>query len=386
MNSIQALHGATIAPSTEAHHQQEPVVEVKTARNVQVDPKSAVRRTMDIHGIDDNREELNSVNKEPYAVLVKKDASGRSDLSHGAYVSKKGEDEYGSFRWLNARALTKYQTNDLAQVKLSTPNLDALRETYKNENATQFLVNVLRGSKHGDNVYNDVFRKNPETFHYSAPLGNGNGFLIYPNIPYMSENYVNGNISNLTKRREGVQLTAWAVHPALPQDLIREMSGDDAAGEGTVSRAEELNQKSAELKSGVKSLTSVLDLDEGDVGMLEKLKSDIVTHLSDAYGVSPEKDKINLFFHFPVATSTATLHLHIWVNKADHPLNESREFSLDDVIQHLKSGQRIDSLILARNDGKFILPTKDGLHEIKGMPKSEAPAPADYKKLAFSGV
>ncbi|SMF79628.1 Scavenger mRNA decapping enzyme C-term binding [Trinickia caryophylli] len=379
-----------VPPLTEARDRQAPTIDVSAARNIQVGPnqegRSAIHGTLNAYGIDDNREKLSAVNKDAYNVFVKKDGSGKSDLAHGAYVSKRGDDEYGSFRWLNPRSLKKYQTNDLAQVKLSSRHLDALRETYKNENATQFLVDVLRGQKLGDTVYGEVFKKNPEAFYYSAPMDRGNGFLIYPNIPYMSENYVNGNISNLTQRREGVQLTAWAVHPALPHDLIDEISGNKSAAEEQAPRSEELNQKSAEIKSGIKSLTSILDLDGGDVAMLEKLKSDILDHLSEVYGASDQKDKINLFFHFPVATSTATLHLHVWVNKADHPLNESREFGVDDVIRHLKSGQSIDSLVLARNDGKFTLPTRDGLHEIKGMPERGAPAPDDYRKLALPGV
>lgn len=197
----------------------------------------------------------------------------------------------------------------------------------------------------------------------------------------MSQIYTVGEITDLVCGREGIQLTAWAIHPAMPHGLIQEINGDLPTGKASANQEEEVNQKCAEFASGVKSLTSILDLEQSDVRMLEKLKMDSLQHLVDAYGVDAEKDKINLFFHFPVAPSTATLHLHIWVNKGDHPLNESRAFSIDEVIQHLKQGGDIEGLILSRNGGNFILPTKDELHKIKGMPESKAPMPADYSEL-----
>ncbi|MBY0444284.1 MAG: hypothetical protein K2Q15_03635 [Burkholderiales bacterium] len=78
---------------------------------------------------------------------------------------------------------------------------------------------------------------------------------------------------------------------------------------------------------------------------------------------------------FAASPATATLHLHIWVNKANHPLNESRAFEIDDVIQHLKGGGAISNLILSRNNGQYSLPDKDGLHLIKGMPVSQVIPP-----------
>ncbi|WP_082158772.1 hypothetical protein [Chromobacterium sp. LK11] len=387
MISIQALRPSAATLPADSSRLCHETLDVQAVRNSQASltqhESSAIRRTLDAYGIDDNRKILSQLNQDSYHVLIKQDNSGTADLTHGAYISKQSEDDYGSFRWLNPRGLQKYQTKDLAQVRLTTTNLAQLQETYKNENTTQFLVELLRGNSRepGDKVYNEVYKKNPDIFHYSAPLETGNGFLIYPNIPYMSQTYTAGQVTDLAARPEGIQLTAWAVHPALPHDLIQEMKGDPSIEKVAVKQSEELNQYKAELKSGVKSLTSILDLEQSDVGMLEKLKRDSLQYLVDTYGVSAEKDKVKLFFHFPVAPSTATLHLHIWVNKGDHPLNESRAFGIDEVIQHLKSDGNINELILSRNDGEFILPSKDMLHKIKGMPESKAPMPADYSEL-----
>ncbi|MEY4475633.1 MAG: hypothetical protein RL248_1400 [Pseudomonadota bacterium] len=387
MISIQALQRSAVTMPADSSHPRHQTLDVQAVRNSQATLKkhesSAIRRTLDAYGIDDNRKTLSQLNQDKYHVLIKQDNSGTADLTHGAYISKQSEDGYGSFRWLNPRGLQKYQTNDLAQVTLTTTNLAQLRETYKNENATQFLVALLRGNSRepGDKVYNEVYKKNPDVFHYSAPLRTGNGFLIYPNIPYMSQTYTTGQVTDLATRPEGIQLTAWAVHPTVPHDLIREINGDLLIGKSPDNQKEELNQHRAELTSGVKSLTSILDLEQSDIEMLEKLKQDSLQHLVDTYGLSAEKDKVNLFFHFPVAPSTATLHLHIWVNKGDHPLNGSRAFNIDEVIQHLKQGENIDKLILSRNDGEFIFPTKDMLHKIKGMPESKTPMSADYSEL-----
>ncbi|WHS62131.1 hypothetical protein [Pseudomonas sp. G2-4] len=384
IRSLRCSATATHADSSQSRHQ---TLSIQAVRNSQVNLKthksSALRRTLDAYGIDDNRKALSKLNRDKYHVLIKPGKSGVPDFNHGAYISKKLEDDYGSFRWINPRGLQKYQTTDLAQVTLTTTNLAQLQQTYKNTHVTQFLVELLYGSSRepSDKVYKDVYKENPDVFHYSAPLGVGNGFLIYPNIPYMSQTYTAGKVTDLATRPEGIQLTAWAVHPTAPQDLIREINGDLSIGQTQASQRTELNQHRAELMSGVKSLTSILDLDWGDVGMLEKLKLDALQYLVDIYGVSAEKDKISLFFHFPVAPSTATLHLHIWVNKGDHPLNESRAFGIDEIIHHLEQGENIDALILSRSDGQFILPTKDMLHKIKGMPESKTPRPADYREL-----
>ncbi|AQS37626.1 Scavenger mRNA decapping enzyme C-term binding [Shewanella psychrophila] len=379
MNTIQTLQRASSTMTVGATPNLNQSIDVCKVRNIHTDLEknghSQLRRTLDAYGIDDNRNTLSHLNQDKYNVFVKKDKSGTLELSHGAYISKVGVDEYGAFRWLNPRGLKKYQTNDLAQVTLSMENLKQLQATYKDENTTEFLVNLLRGdsAESLDNVYTSLYKKQPDVFHYSGSLNQGNGFLIYPNIPYMSETYTNGHHKDLADRREGVQLTAWAVHPALPLSLIQEITDVHPIGKPSVTQGEELNQRKAESKWTVKSLTSILDLEPKDLKMLEKLKSDIIGHLSDTYGVSAEKDNVDLFFHFPVAPSTATLHLHIWVNKGDHPLNESRAFGLNEVIEHLRNDENINSLILSRNEGLFTLPKKDALHLIKGMPGSYAP-------------
>ncbi|WP_157645187.1 hypothetical protein [Burkholderia ubonensis] len=343
----------------------------------------SVGRALNMYGLDHSPRISGDLSQSIDKVFVKKDMAGKYDFDHGAYISKK--NEYGQFRWLNPRGLIKYQTSDLVQVDLSKKNLQELQKTYKNARVPPFLVNLLKGRdvKPLDPVYADVYKKNPSAFYYSPSLGSGNGFLIYPNIPYMSENYTNNRHKELSSKREGIQLLAWAIHPTLPQNFIEEITGNTSKKVVVEESTFETIQKLAEEKSGEKSLTSILDLDHGDIDLLENLKANVTRHLSDAYGVLTEADNINLFFHFPVATSTATLHLHVWVNKGDHPLNESRAFGIDEVIQHLKGGKDIESLVLSRNDGRFILPQKDRLHELQGMPEPQAPTREARERLSL---
>ncbi|WP_163835620.1 m7GpppX diphosphatase [Spartinivicinus ruber] len=372
MNSIHALTRSNSIGIADPAKNTCQALQVKQVKNSQLQSESSrIRRTLDAYGIDDNRENLSNLNQAKHNVLIQKNEQGEINPKYGAFVSKQGVDAYGSFHWLNPKTLTKYQTDNLVEVAFTSEDLEALQSTYKKENTTEFLVNLLRGNQlqPEDDVYSTTFKKNPNAFYYSKPLEAGNGFLIYPNIPYMSDNYTNGSHDNLRMKREGIQLTAWAIHPALPHNLIQEITNKEVPRKFS----EELNQQVAEEQSNVKSLTSILDLSVEDVGMLEKLKSDIIQHLADTYGVDKESDKVSLFFHFPVAPKTATIHLHIWVNKADHPLNESRGFGLDEIIQHLKSGNNIENLILSRNNGHFILPAKDKLHLITGMPESQQP-------------
>ncbi|EJG0355863.1 hypothetical protein DBT79_RS24085 [Vibrio parahaemolyticus] len=100
---------------------------------------------------------------------------------------------------------------------------------------------------------------------------------------------------------------------------------------------------------------------------LKKLKEATLQHLNKVYHTDGN-DNIRMFFHFPVAEKTATLHLHTWVNKGDHPLNEPRSFELDTIIEHLEKNKSIHDLVINRNGGSYFLPTSDSIKDIPGIP------------------
>ena len=74
----------------------------------------------------------------------------------------------------------------------------------------------------------------------------------------------------------------------------------------------------------------------------------MTSYLREVYGYKSEYDSLDLFIHFPYADKTASLHIHGRLNYTPHPLDEARSYDLDDVINHLESGEPIGNLILAR--------------------------------------
>ncbi|MCW8277095.1 hypothetical protein IMF27_16540 [Pseudomonas sp. PCH199] len=169
----------------------------------------------------------------------------------------------------------------------------------------------------------------------------------------------------------GITLGAWAIHPNQNMSFINGLDGncdlhfDEQRKENFADRNRSLYE--IESGTGVKYLSSILDFDVGDIPMLEKLREDVFENLFSVYGVDRDVDKVKLFFHFPVAEKTATLHLHVWVNKADHPLNNARSFGLDEIIDCLKGNGVID-MILSRNGGRYFIPVTDTIGSIAGIP------------------
>jgi len=53
-----------------------------------------------------------------------------------------------------------------------------------------------------------------------------------------------------------------------------------------------------EAGTGVKYLSTILDLDKNDIPMLQKLERDTLNHLAEVYKVCGSADKIKLFFIF----------------------------------------------------------------------------------------
>lgn len=322
---------------------------------------------MDAYGLDDHRPTLIGLNKGEYSVFVKKDRSGVPDLSHGAYVSKQGEDEYGSFKWLNPRGLTKYQTKDVAVVSFSSKaELAQLSRTYAERPLPEFLIKVLNGE---DCLDTKLYQRNARLADFVPPLSDAqHGYLIAPNTPYCEksvlDNYVHAP-ETLKDSMHGIILCTYAIHPGIQSSFLE--------GRNHKSGAEKLEargpapQLEIDKKTGVESLTSILSLKQEHIPQLERLREATSQHLHDVYAVD-KNDSVRMFFHFPVAEKTATLHLHTWVNKGDHPLNEPRSFDLDEVIDHLRSGKDMSDLVLSRNGGSYFLPTSDSIKDISGIP------------------
>ncbi|NRD30257.1 hypothetical protein HQQ92_00115 [Shewanella sp. DC2-4] len=364
MAPIQLLHRSTYITPTEQSHQRNQTLNVLAVRNT---TNSPMRRTLDAYGIDDNRKALRQLNQDKYHVLVKKDHSGTPDLTHGAYVSKRGEDNYGNFNWLNPKGLIKYQTPDVAVISFANKDqLTQLSETYSETPLPDFLTKILNAEACLDT---ELYRQNESLVQFVSPIDSTqHGYLISPNTPYCDKNVLHTYINapeTLKNSKHGIILCTYAIHPGIQSSFLE--SRHHQSGPVRLEVSQNMSQKLIDEKTQIDSLTSILNLKKEHLPQLEKLRQETVQHLRDVYAVN-EHDNTRMFFHFPVAEKTATLHLHTWVNKGDHPLNEPRSFELDTIIAHLKSGKEISDLVLDRNGGTYFLPTSDSIKDIRGIP------------------
>jgi hypothetical protein len=312
-------------------------------------------RTLDKYGIDINLEKIKSAHiPDTPTIFAHKDKQGNFHLNTGLYISDpKGGDNYGQFRFHEGRATEKYQVPECTKLVVNDQSLNELRVAYHEiTGVTNFLRNVL-DMKPGKDL--EIFTHHPEYFSYLPPIDeSSNGYLIFPNAPYIDPASLSKNPTQLKDSRDGICLGAYAIHPNQNLLLIETMGGPTHISDRNLNNDYTDNTRSlADIAAGtnVKYLASILDLDSTDVPMLEKLKEHVLSHLSEIYDVDNNKEKIQLYFHFPAADVTATLHLHVRVNVADHPLNQDRSFNLSDIIDTLNSGHSINDLILKRHDG-----------------------------------
>ncbi|WP_163835619.1 hypothetical protein [Spartinivicinus ruber] len=365
---INPLQRSNSIDTTYSLNQNDATFQVKQVQNnPEQKLSSQVGRTLDAYGIDDNRDTLSQLNQDNYNVLIKKNKSGSPILNHGVYVSKKGEDEYGAFKWLNPIGLIKYQTEDVAVVKFHNQDqLDQLSCTYAEKPLPKFLVQILNTEKCRDV---EMYQKNPKLAKFiSAVDPSQNGYLIRPNSPYISDTMMDVYINNpesLKDSKEGITLCTWAIHPYIQSSFLGEKQNRSDISQIKVDQT--TTQQFINDKTGNHSLASILDLKKEHVPQLIKLRDETLQHLADVYKTT-ENDSVRMFFHFPVAEKTATLHLHTWVNKGDHPLNEPRSFDLDMIIKNLQQGREISELVLSRNNGEFYLPKSDSIKDIPNIP------------------
>ncbi|MDP9781094.1 hypothetical protein [Pseudomonas fluorescens] len=302
-------------------------------------------------------------------VFAHKDQNNNYKLESGIYISDPNTgDKYGDFKFYQGRGAIKYQRSDVAKLEFDRASLNTLKDTYhKTSSPTSFLSGLL--ALHPEKDF-DQYQKNPSLFSYLPPLNqHSNAFLIFPNLPYIETPSLLDTPTTMKDSREGIAICAYAVHPNQDLSLIQHIENKSQPNNTNTSYSNDIRTAN-EIESGttVKYLTSILDLDAGDIPLLEGLREHMLEHLTQVYNINIIEDKVQLFFHFPVAEVTATLHLHARVNKADHPLNEARSFPLSEVIETLKNGSSIIDMILTRNNGIYYTEAETGVSQIQNIP------------------
>ena len=326
-------------------------------------------RTLSVYGIDDNSKTLKDVSPpESPTVFAHRKMEGDYNLETGLYISDpRSGDGYGDFNFYQGRGTKKYQTNLVARLEFDEHSLKKLQETYREVKGPTAFLSELLAIRPGRDL--DLYLKNPDLFSYLSPESqNTNGFLISPNLPYIETPSHLSAPSEMKYTKEGIALCAYAIYPNQDLSLINIFNKEMMNSLAHPPLKDTRTAVEIEFGSPVKYLSSILDLSDDDIPMLTRLSEHLLEHLSEVYQVNPLEDKVQLFFHFPVAEDTATLHLHARVNKADHPLNEARSFALSEVINALSNGSNIIDMILARNDGIYHVGADEPVAKIKHIP------------------
>eukprot|EP00931_Biecheleriopsis_adriatica_P041643 TRINITY_DN23783_c0_g1_i1.p1 TRINITY_DN23783_c0_g1~~TRINITY_DN23783_c0_g1_i1.p1 ORF type:complete len:574 (-),score=73.99 TRINITY_DN23783_c0_g1_i1:304-2025(-) len=115
--------------------------------------------------------------------------------------------------------------------------------------------------------------------------------------------------------------------------------------------------------SGKKYYSTILDFEKSDLELLKTVRANVIQKLEELHGLAlPEKcpsgktkrkgnDALLLYFHFPYALNTVTVHLHARMNQGIHPFEAQYSFFLDDIIIHLEQHSDIYGLVMSRVAG-----------------------------------
>lgn len=304
------------------------------------------KRISSIHQIDINENHFRiNDGKDPVVFFHIKE--GNVTETSGVYIcSREFGDKYGQFFLCNERKLKKYNAKTVTHYKFDEDDLKVLQKRYH-----ELKVKVVT-----EFTYSDINQKGYEEvedkrrFQLIEPVNNkSNGFLMFPNFYRMEKDEHKKEPTSLKYSMTGITLYAWAIHPSISKKIC--FMGDTMVDMDNKENDTQLME--FEKKTGIKYLSTILDLDKTDIHMLERLKKDVNNHLCETYHVDADFHKVRLFFHFPVDEETATLHMHIHVNQGDAILNCLKSYMLDDIILHFKQGKSILSMVAERNGGNY---------------------------------
>ncbi len=248
--------------------------------------------------------------------------------------------------------LEKYNKPTVLSYRFSPEGLDQLQMLYHHLPAPKILKNILSGVDRDSSL---LATNAPDYFSWNAQ----HDTFITVNPTYLKAKDVvealnSGTVRSLKDRAEGVALITWYVHPDIANKADQALAADHY-------------------------LVSILDLDARDIGYLKDLKKWTLAYLKKNFGVSEDKDKVRLDFHFPYAIETATLHLHARVNMPSLPIEVSKSYSIDDIIRYLESGSSTKQMILDRQNKVgpfyFTLETKPLLEVLQNGTSMEVPNP-----------
>lgn len=243
------------------------------------------------------------------------------------------------------------------KLELNQNGISRLLDNYeKVRGQARFIDDILHLKSDSGSV--QLLKEQPGLIHWSQ---DGTALLL-PNYPHADIEATKRNPKMLKNRKGGFELTGWYIHEKqLEETVFSQKENRDSFCKALsttcyVEGLEPHNHKKRlqerkriielERESGTRYLTSIYDLQPEHLPWLKELKSETLAHLKKDYGIDPDEDHVELFFH--KVPSIVTTHLHVRVNQALHELEASRIFKLDDVISCLEKGQSIRDCVVAQ--------------------------------------
>ena len=276
------------------------------------------------------------------------------------------QSEKGHFYPIPKKYISPFQSELGVAFTFTQEGLDSLRGKHNAVHGVPpFLHDLLSLNVSNPHV------KQIATVPHLYPYFKDEQFLVVHNTSHDPKFGSHKNPKAQKLKDEAVMLCGWFIHPQLSclsdesRQLLEELSGDvankpileklrahyaDTEGSSPVADNKPTERDSrtiGDLRKDGEYLASILDLNKSHVGLLKSLKEKALCHLKEQYNIN-DHDDVDLYFHFPYPDSTTTLHLHIRANQGLHPLEKAKSFTLDELIDELSSGTKIDDIILKR--------------------------------------
>lgn len=241
---------------------------------------------------------------------------------------------------IDMKKLNKYNTSEIVRYKFTQEGLEGLKKLYHKVPINSLIMDLYNFKEGSINV------KLHKNFKNLVAWDEEKRFFIEPTPIYGEvERFNSHNLPYLKYSENGVHLELWVTYASLLKNSNLEYFwfGSNFSQEKNQTTFQEIENFENPY------LVSLLDLELRDLPLLKSIKEEVYKHLIKLYNVG-KNDDVQLFFHFPYAPKTATLHLHIRVNQKIHPLELAKSISLDKVIEGFERHQSIQEIIFEQQE------------------------------------
>lgn len=282
-------------------------------------------------------------------------------------------------------------------LKFSINNEEALKMLIKKYHDSFFTPNfIYRILKDMPHRHREGIRINPKLYSFGILENNEPEFILIPNAPKSNHESLMKNPKHEKNTKNGLYLVGYYIHQdQIANSIFSELSDRKKLSNGDISFLRHIekqylrigtpeerhilprnNSFSYELDridnkkiDNQEYLVTIAHLKSNHIQYLKKIKKFITKQLTEIYDVDFQRDKIEMFFHFPTNIKTSILHIHVRINAlVPHKIEIGTRYYLDDIIQELERNGNLYSLILKRNPNYTTEDfTCEVLEDIKGI-------------------